>query len=84
MSADTAAFAIEKVCFKKALFGLIYATFRAKYIAHAAFYALLEIMNRQLRTPITRLVLTGIPGFTDYTAGCYFLPCNLVFLFSQL
>jgi hypothetical protein len=46
MSADAATLAIEKVCFEKALFGLIYATFGAKYIAYAAFYTFFKIVNR--------------------------------------
>jgi hypothetical protein len=46
--ADPAALAIIQICLKKSVFALLYASFRAKYVADAALDALIVVPDGPL------------------------------------
>jgi hypothetical protein len=62
MSTDSAALAIIQICLEITVFRLGNTSFRAEYIANAAFDALLIVPNRSLRPPTSCMIFTGTAG----------------------
>jgi len=72
--ADPAPLAVIHVRFEKAVLALLYASFRAKDIADAAFDAFGVIPDRPLGPPAAGVVFTGAARFKDNTTDRKFFP----------
>jgi len=75
MRADAAALAIVQVGLEQSVFGLLYASFRAKHVTDTAFDAFGVIPDGTLRAPTAGVIFTGASRFGNNTADRKLLPC---------
>jgi hypothetical protein len=81
--ANTATFTIIHIRLEKSVFALLYAAFRTKDIANAAFNTFLIVPNGPLRTPTSRMIFTGAARIENNTTRCNFLPGSQPFSFCH-